>query len=576
VQPVISEEPFEKERSMLRRLLSRTRKILRPSAGRAAGSPAGAPRCEALEPRLLLASGSGDVIATLVGGNLYITGDAENNYITVKDAGLGNGRLTVDPNGTTVNGSSSDWTTPTPVTGNIIIRMNGGNDTLRLIDFTAPRALTADLGEGENQLIATNVEFGGQATLRGGGGPDGFTLTNIAAVSNVSILGGGGGGLISLDTTEFMKNLSITNGSGGAADDFDATDTVIHGNLSVNNGNGGSSLNFNVDTGTAAVDGNVTFVAGEGSDYANFTGATIGGRISCDFGLGSGDHGLSLSSTSVDGSVSTRSLDGYGFVTVNDSEVGGSVSVDSRKSQEYIGVTGGSTVGGNVSMTTVGGENSFQLSGGTIDGNVSVTSVVQGSVNIDNSGGSAWVKGNVTFTSRTGNDQFRVSSAKIDGNIKVDSGTGGSQFNADDGALLVGKVSISSRSGNAMVAFNNGVAVLGATKINLGSGGDTVAINDSDFSGLVTINTGSGYDNLSIEEGGDTDGPTTRFFAGLRANTGSGDDRVAVGDYGADERAGDFRAPSRIDGGDGTDTLFALHLADGSLDPVVVNFELTP
>jgi hypothetical protein len=554
---------------MFKGLLSRPRKIAPPS-------PAATPLCEALEPRLLLASGTGDVVATFIGGNLYITGDSQGNYINVKNAGLGDNRITVDGSGTTVNGASADWTTPTPVTGNIIIRMNGGNDTLLLQNFTAPRTLTADMGEGENTLTATNQEWSGAATLKSGGGADTFTLNGVVASSNVSIQGGGGGNTISLDTNEFMKSLSVTNGSGGSTDNFSAVDTVIHGNLTVNNGDGGSSFNFRVDTGTASVGGNVTIVSGEGGDYASLNDATLGGRLSCDFGLGSGDHGLSLQNgTHVAGPVSVRSLDGYGYLTIDDSEVDGAVQVNSRASQEYLSLSGDSMIYSNIAMTTGTGQNSLQVSGATVEGNVSVTSAVMGSVNIDGSGGATWLKGNVSFASRTGNDQFRVSGAKISGNIRVDSGTGGSQFNAAAGALLLGNVTLSSFGGNAVVNFND-VSVHGATGINLSSGVDTVTINDCTFSGLVTVNTGSGYDRVEIEEGGETDGPTTIFFGGLRINTGSGDDWVGLGEYSPVGQAVDFRAPSRIDGGPDTDSLYALHLAPGSLTPAVVSFELTP
>jgi hypothetical protein len=547
---------------MFRHLLSRPRKIARPS-------PASGPRCEALEPRLLLTTGAGDVTAALVGGNLYITGDDLGNYINVKSGGAGN-LVTVDGTGTTVNGSSADWTTPTGVTGNIIIRMNGGNDTLLVQNFTAPKTLTADMGEGQNTLTATNMEWKGLATLQSGDGLDTFTLNQITADNNVSILGGGGGSTLTLNAGEFARNLSVTNDSGGQMDIFAATDTVIHGNLSVNNGDGGSTFGFSVNTGTAAIDGNVSIVDGEGSDYVNFGGAILGRNLSCDLGLGSGDHGLTLGGTTVARSVTYHSLDGMGFVNVADSTVGGTLRVNSLRSQEFLGIDTDSTVHGKVKMTTYAGTNSLQISGGTVDGNVSVTSASQGDIDISDG---AWVKGNVAFTSHTGLDQFRASGAKISGNIRVDSGTGGSQFNADTGALLVRNVKISSTSGNAMVAFND-VSVMGVTNVNLGSGQDTVAINDTGFHGLVTINTGSGYDNLSVEEGGTTSGPTTIFFKGLRANTGAGDDLVVLGQNSIAGRAVDFRVASRIDGGPDTDTLSALHLAAGSLTPVVVNFEL--
>ena len=77
-------------------------------AGRCAESIGGV-LFEALEPRLLL---DGNVVASVVKGSLEITGDIENNDITITQGGTGDEFVVTGNNDTTVNGGALDDTEP--------------------------------------------------------------------------------------------------------------------------------------------------------------------------------------------------------------------------------------------------------------------------------------------------------------------------------------------------------------------------------------------------------------------------------------------------------------------------------
>ena len=105
-------------------------------------------RLESLERRLPLA---GNVTAAILGGSLVITGDLDDNDITLDDDGAP-GRVEITPNGTTtLNGVATPQTFQ--ATHDIRLRMGDGNDT---VDFngsggSTPRDLKFD-GDANDQV----------------------------------------------------------------------------------------------------------------------------------------------------------------------------------------------------------------------------------------------------------------------------------------------------------------------------------------------------------------------------------------------------------------------------------------
>src|SRR5262245_43598107 len=103
---------------------------------------------ERLEERRLLA---GNVTASVVNGNLVVSGDSASNDVVI--AQTPSGIVVLGQPGTTINGGASF--TAVGVTGDVRVTLGGGNDTLQAA-VAVPRDLTIDLGSGDDA-----VTFGG-------------------------------------------------------------------------------------------------------------------------------------------------------------------------------------------------------------------------------------------------------------------------------------------------------------------------------------------------------------------------------------------------------------------------------
>ena len=116
---------------------------------------------EPLENRLLLA---GDVQATVVGGNLFITGDNLDNRISITN-GANPGEVDITGwddsagNPTGVGGTPNGTVTKTGVTGNIVVSLRGGADVVAAHDLDAPKNLVLSTEDGND-----GVAIGAAAT----------------------------------------------------------------------------------------------------------------------------------------------------------------------------------------------------------------------------------------------------------------------------------------------------------------------------------------------------------------------------------------------------------------------------
>jgi hypothetical protein len=109
---------------------------------------------EPIEPRMLLA---GNVVASISGGSLFLTGDNVPNTISVETAGMGKVRVAGfnDAQGfaTRVNGVANASVVLNGFTGNVHLAMSGGSDVVRLTNLTVNGQVNAQLGDGNDELI---------------------------------------------------------------------------------------------------------------------------------------------------------------------------------------------------------------------------------------------------------------------------------------------------------------------------------------------------------------------------------------------------------------------------------------
>ncbi len=131
---------------------------------------------ERLETRTLMA---GNVTAAVVGGNLTITGDSSPNVISLHEIGdTGQWRITGGIK-TAINGNLDSLVTA-PVTGDITIDLNGGNDRLTVQNGNIPGNLTVTMGDGNDAATLANLEIGTYLHFEGNAGNDKLGVRNVA------------------------------------------------------------------------------------------------------------------------------------------------------------------------------------------------------------------------------------------------------------------------------------------------------------------------------------------------------------------------------------------------------------
>lgn len=185
---------------------------------------------------------SGNVLVSVVDGNLVIRGDAGNNDIIVTESGIA-GRA-----GTRVNGKRRA-SIPDGVTQDVRIELMDGDDTVRIelpgTNFSIPQDLVINTGAGNDnvQLLQVRVpletrivtsdgndviyidgvqrfseyyrsDFGGRFYVRTGGGDDLLEFHNTTFQGEVDVdLGGGIDGGCSTQDTEFLSpHLAVFSG----------------------------------------------------------------------------------------------------------------------------------------------------------------------------------------------------------------------------------------------------------------------------------------------------------------------------------------------------------------------------
>ncbi len=205
---------------------------------------------ENLENRSLLA---GNVIASLRGGHLTITGDNADNAIEIA---VENGNVQVRGlNDTTVNGGTTSFVAATgsdTISGSTRILLRNGNDSV---------------------VFARGVKLGGAVTVEGGAGNDTMSSTNATFLRSVSLNGGLGNNTFSLQTSTVQGSMVMTGSSG--EDLVTLKDITNTGSITVHSGAGDDGVSLNDVSGT----GSYYLETGTGNDDVAIRNSTIGGTV---------------------------------------------------------------------------------------------------------------------------------------------------------------------------------------------------------------------------------------------------------------------------------------------------------
>lgn len=439
-------------------------------------------RLESLEKKIPLA---GDVTATLVGGDLILAGDIDDNSVqVVRDGSLampGVGDVSVNGlAGTTVNGMASDSFT---VTGDVIF------------DFTAGGNNNATVGES----IFAN--------------PDALELPG-----NVSVEGGAGDEFLNVQNSIINGSASLSDSIGGSGANVSVTDSLVTGDVSNSNISDYSDIALQ----TATVNGNVTLTA-NGTDLLqtilDFRSSSIGVDVRVDSNadlVGTRFRGISVGDD-----VIHISGDGNDFV-----DFGANLS----------GV--GNTIGDDLRLLTGGGNDEVFLAGFNV-GDDLVFNGGEGddTFSTDLLDNPNTVGDDVYLSGKAGNDIFFLAETEIGDKLRI-SGNDGDDFVGGEGLVVGRSTLISLGSGINQADFTD---VTGARSLTvLGRGENTVILNDITTSHFVTVLTSSGADLVSMfnvnthsamvatHSGNDDVSIVDSAFEYLFVFLGSGDDTLTL------------------------------------------------
>ena len=281
---------------------------------------------EPLEPRLML---SGNVLALLIGGDLWVQGDELDNDVSLEL--VDDQVFLVGNNDTTINGEDAAFsvTTTDAVDGDIRAFLLDGDD-----QFT----------------IGNGIQVGGRVRVSGGGGDDTIGLEGIQTSGTVRIRTGSGNDSIAISDTQ-LERLRITSGSG--EDLISVAGTTIERNAVIATGSG----NDNLVVSQTSFERNAILLTGSGDDNL----AILDGQIANELKAVTGSDDDVL--------------------RIEDAMVGGPVRISQNSGDDAVQVLGASTFSGVTRVSGGSGEDQLELADAVVNADeISVFSFAADSV----------------------------------------------------------------------------------------------------------------------------------------------------------------------------------------------------
>jgi hypothetical protein len=335
---------------------------------------------EALEERLPLA---GNVTIAFNDGTLTITGDAADNSIAV---GMLWGRLVVVPYQSEVNGPTTLWYRGEAVPfvafdpGHALtIDMRGGSDIVHLGGWQTPRlnfrALTVNLGDGNNSLYGTDIAVEQNVAIRSGNGSDVIVMDALSARGSVNIQAWNGNNIVVLEEPTVGGSLEVI---GGLNHDHFQLSAVTSSVLRVRPGEGDSWVTVSgtvrdqleVQTGAGrdlviltGMGGGAAIVVhtGAGDDLVSAQDWLPGSR-SFTLGLGQGTNEAYLERLAVDGPLSVTGGTGTDRIEVVSTNVLGRLAIDAGEGNNVVTVVQVTALA--LHVTTAGGADTVEIAFG--------------------------------------------------------------------------------------------------------------------------------------------------------------------------------------------------------------------
>jgi hypothetical protein len=452
--------------------------------------------------------------------SLITTGPLSLGSLTVK---AGDGADTVAVAGGTVKGNASLnlGAGGTDVTldglqvqgaGGLKVNATDGDDTLSLTGVQVTKAITASTGNGSLTVNSTGGTYGSMSLTAVGNTPSdptqGVTLDiDTTTVTKTVKLNSKAGALFNANGGT-IGSVSVTAGKLGTAEVNLTGSPTVSGGLTVK----GATAEFNVAVGgTPTINGNLS-LTGTTSTLAELSPTSvvsIGGSVSAQGGAGTMSfvvEGTSLTvgktltvksqsntlvqltptaASPITGNVSLTSGLEDDVMTINSSvSMGSSLTINAGAGNNGItlGTTAANlTVGRNLSVTTLGGDDVIDLNRPAVTGTTNIKAGA-GSDLLEISGPATFT-GSTTIDLGAGDDGLAIASnpATTSGVVTF-TGKVNAKLGAGNDALMLGLAGGSGGNANTLVAFSTSTA----NKIDGGSGLNSFDQAADQVTGTVT------------------------------------------------------------------------------------------
>jgi cyclophilin family peptidyl-prolyl cis-trans isomerase len=232
---------------------------------------------EHLETRALLA---GNVVASLNGSHLTVTGDAADNAI---DITILNGEIQLRGlSSTTVNGGTAPFIIASgtdAMAGNVIIQMAGGNDSVAFSRGIKFNGIVDVHGQAGNDAIAANgVTFNSHAFLWGYEGNDTFSIQDTTTEGSLYVHGHQDNDLITLKNVT-LNGFTELKGQDGE-DGVSLNDVTSNGALEIKTGFGDDDVTIR----NSDIKSSLLIKTKQDSDAVMLDDNTFGGPVHINLG----------------------------------------------------------------------------------------------------------------------------------------------------------------------------------------------------------------------------------------------------------------------------------------------------
>ncbi len=193
---------------------------------------------EILESRVFL---SGNVQASVVDGNLQVSGNSSANVISLDQTGLKHHQVRISGAGGTAINHHSTPIVLNGVTGSILIQTGNAADSVSVHDLNVTGSLTINGQGGANNVIIDNLHVTSSLNIRNALRLSITSISNTTVDQNLNIIAGNGGQDVALQAVHVHHQTRITS-TGKGVDILKIDDSAFRGVVWLTTGQGSDTV----------------------------------------------------------------------------------------------------------------------------------------------------------------------------------------------------------------------------------------------------------------------------------------------------------------------------------------------